>query len=149
MISEKGKGSVFTIYLPIESKAEKSETFKPAPGAHKTEPAIHIAKIEQQKALAAESIADDRDSMAEDEKAILVIEDDPKFARLLLKLCHERGLKCLATPFGEEGLELAEKYLPEAIILDIKLPGIDGGTVLETLKGSAENPAYSGPYHVC
>ncbi|MBU0992717.1 MAG: response regulator [Proteobacteria bacterium] len=55
---------------------------------------------------------------------------------MLLRLCHERGLKCLSTPFGEEGLELAEKYMPEAIILDIKLPGIDGWAVLETLKGN-------------
>jgi PAS domain S-box-containing protein len=136
LISEKGKGSVFTIYLPIEPKAEGAKHFKPAPGTHKAEPVGRFADM-QQKIPVAEPIADDRDSIAEDEKVILVIEDDPKFARLLLKLCHERGLKCLATPLGEEGLLLAEKHLPEAIILDIKLPGVDGWTVLETLK---ENP---------
>jgi len=143
MESEVGKGSMFTLYLPIDIGKVKLETgnlkLEKAPKQPATSNEQRATIIGQRAASTPHitSIPDDRDSIAEDEKAILVIEDDPKFARLLLKLCQERGLKCLATPFGEEGLELAEKYLPEGIILDIKLPGIDGWTVLETLK---ENP---------
>ncbi len=138
LVSEKGKGSVFTLYLPIKVE----ETRRSEIGGRSSEEGtgrqfrVPRSAFESSELRTPPSIEDDRDSLSEDEKAILVIEDDPKFARLLLKLCHERGLKCLATPFGEEGLELAEKYLPEAIILDIKLPGIDGWTVLETLKES-------------
>jgi len=136
LISETGKGSAFTIYLPVQSKAGELSSFRPAHFSLKAEPEGRPAMTRPQKP-AAESVPDDRDILENNEKTILVVEDDLKFAGLLLKLCHERGLKCLTTPFGEEGLELAEKYLPEAIILDIKLPGIDGWTVLETLK---ENP---------
>ncbi|MFS8069227.1 MAG: response regulator, partial [Byssovorax sp.] len=62
------------------------------------------------------------------------IEDDENFARTLVMQCHERGLKCLVAPTGEEGLALARKHLPNAVILDIKLPGIDGWQVLERIK---------------
>jgi CheY-like chemotaxis protein/HAMP domain-containing protein len=149
LISEKGKGSTFTLYLPIKAEKKRSSEIgdrKRGPEDSSAFRAPHSAFESSLRGVGPygpeaelrtpSSIEDDRDSLSKDEKAILVIEDDPKFARLLLKLCHERGLKCLATPFGEEGLELAEKYLPEAIILDIKLPGIDGWTVLETLKES-------------
>jgi len=136
LTSEKGKGSVFTLYLPVTPKAvalpmsTQGEDDRPAQSDDRI-------KRTQQQVAAAESILDDRDTLEKDEKTILVVEDDPKFARLLLKLCHERGLKCLATPLGEEGLILAEKYMPQAIILDIKLPGMDGWAVLENVK---ENP---------
>ena len=139
MESEVGKGSMFTLYLPIDIAKSKLEdgNLKLETGNWKLERReTQEAEFQVSSIKSPPSIADDRDSLSEDEKAILVIEDDPKFAGLLLKLCQDRGLKCLATPFGEEGLELAEKYLPAAIILDIKLPGIDGWTVLETLKES-------------
>ena len=144
LISEVGKGSTFILYLPIETgKVELGTRNLELETAKKPNSNTQV-QLSNFKSPA--SIPDDRDSISADEKAILVIEDDPKFARLLLKQCHERGLKCLATPFGEEGLELAEKYLPEAIILDIKLPGIDGWTVLEILK---ENPKIRHiPVHV-
>ena len=80
--------------------------------------------------------ADDRKSIGTSDNVILVVEDDPKFAKVLLDRCHERGLKCVVAPTGEAGLELAKKYLPSGVILDIRLPGIDGWTVLEMLKGN-------------
>ena len=142
--SEVEKGSTFILYLPIKFGTVKLETQNLKPETAKK--FISDTQFKQSGFKSPAAIADDRDIIAADEKTILVIEDDPKFARLLLKLCHERGLKCVATPLGEEGLELAQKYLPEAIILDIKLPGIDGWTVLEALK---ENPKIRHiPVHV-
>ena len=136
LTSEKGKGSVFTLYLPVTYEAVALPMSAQDVDDRPAQPDDPIKRTQQQVA-ASESILDDRETLGKNEKTILVVEDDPKFARLLLKLCHERGLKCLATPLGEEGLILAEKYMPEAIILDIKLPGMDGWAVLENLK---ENP---------
>jgi CheY-like chemotaxis protein len=79
-------------------------------------------------------IEDDRSALEKDDRAILVIEDDPDFARLLYKKCHEKGFKWLAAPTGEIGLELAAKHLPTAVILDIRLPGMDGWAVLAAFK---------------
>ncbi len=80
------------------------------------------------------SIPDDRERLAKGDRIILVIEDDHRFAALLLKQCHERGFKCLASATGEGGLSLAAEYHPHAIILDIRLPGMDGWAVLGSLK---------------
>ncbi|MCI5163834.1 MAG: response regulator, partial [Candidatus Electrothrix sp. AX5] len=79
-------------------------------------------------------IADDRENILENDRIVLVIEDDARFADLLVQKCHDKGLKCIAAPRGEDGLQLAEEYLPTAIILDLKLPGISGWEVLEALK---------------
>ena len=65
---------------------------------------------------------------------VLVIEDDAQFAQLLRTECHQRKLKCLLAPTGESGLALVQTRQPMGIILDIRLPGIDGWAVLETLK---------------
>jgi CheY-like chemotaxis protein/CHASE3 domain sensor protein/putative methionine-R-sulfoxide reductase with GAF domain len=135
LVSREGEGSTFTVYLPIHSEqgareAERGSTTTvrdeyrtPAPN-----PQVPLADIP--------AIPDDRDRIEKGDRTILVIEDDLKFARILLKYCHEKGFKCLAAATGEEGLELAERLVPEGILLDIQLPGIDGWSVLETLKGN-------------
>ena len=79
-------------------------------------------------------ILDDRDSIKESDRVILVIEDDSRFARLLCDKCRNRGFKCLAAPTGEAGLALVGEHLPDAVILDIRLPGMDGWSVLDALK---------------
>jgi tubulin-specific chaperone A len=81
-------------------------------------------------------VADDRDQLAEDDKVMLIIEDDHNFAEILLEQCHESDFKAIVTDNGEEGLRLADQYRLAGIILDIRLPGIDGWTVLSTLKSN-------------
>ena len=150
MESEVGKGSTFTLYLPIDIQRSKLEDVKlKAEKGQRLSETIYKSQTGGQQSKAktrAESgpgyrppisIADDRKSIKRGDRAILVIEDDHRFAALLLKQCHERGFKCLASATGEEGLSLAAEHLPQAIILDIRLPGMDGWAVLESLK---ENP---------
>ncbi|MDW7680104.1 MAG: response regulator, partial [bacterium] len=60
-----------------------------------------------------------------------------KFAKILIDLARERNFKSLVAPTGRKGLQLAEEFKPDAIILDIGLPDIDGWTVMEKLK---DNP---------
>ncbi len=124
--SKLGSGSTFTLYLPIELAAGKEKAETPA-GAQEVAAEVKDQEIQLQ-------IPDDRDSIVPSDRVMLIIEDDPKFARLLSSKCHEKGLKYLAAPTGEAGLDLATKHLPCAVILDLRLPGMDGWKVLSALK---------------
>src|SRR5690606_5236600 len=77
-----------------------------------------------------------RESMERDDKIVLIIEDDLKFAGILLKQAREKGFKALAASTGEDGLVLAERYRPQAIILDLDLPGMNGHQVLAQIKAN-------------
>jgi CheY-like chemotaxis protein/signal transduction histidine kinase/HAMP domain-containing protein len=136
--SEGGQGSIFTLYLPVNVQAGGRASPAPA-GRGRAEPRGEalFTRLETpvaERAVLAHHVPDDRDKLEENDKSILVVEDDAEFAKLLLKQCHQKGFKCLLSATGEDGLELAGKYLPEAVILDIRLPGMDGWTVLEALK---------------
>ena len=127
--SEPGKGSTFTFYLPVTYTAhEPKGRVEPQP-----RPSDDATPGSFQE-LAALSIPDDRDTLAQGDRIMLVIEDDPRFAKVLYGKCHDRGLKCLAAPTGEAGLALADQYQPAGILLDLRLPRMDGWGVLDALK---------------
>lgn len=133
LVSEPGQGSCFSLILPLEPVRSASP---PAGGAElpsilPTQPATATPLLTQARRL---PIADDRQTLQETDRIILVIEDDAYFADILSHKCHEKGFKCLATPTGEAGLELAIHHQPCAIILDIRLPDMDGMAVLSALK---------------
>ena len=81
-----------------------------------------------------ESFEDDRDSIAEGDRIILIVEDDPNFARVMMDTARKKGFKVLATSHGETGLMLARRYEPDAITLDLQLPGMHGLALLDRLK---------------
>ena len=82
----------------------------------------------------AEFIADDRKHITDSDNVLLIIEDDRNFAVTLMKIARKRGYKCLAAGDGKTGLLLAMEEPVTAIILDLKLPDIDGMQVLDQLK---------------
>ncbi len=144
--SRLNEGSTFTLFLPVKGAAQKPVAI-PAPPENKTPHAP--GKIDTPAQTKDQSrdhcskqlprvITDDRKQIGPEDKTILIIEDDVKFAATLLKICREKGFKGLISLTGEDGLQLAESFNINAIILDIHLPGMDGWAVLELLK---ENPS--------
>ncbi|HWI40096.1 MAG TPA: response regulator, partial [Verrucomicrobiae bacterium] len=79
-------------------------------------------------------VNDDRDTITASDRVLLIVEDDPVFAEILLDLAREKGFKCVIAPDGETALALASKYKLHAITLDMILPDSDGWIVLDTLK---------------
>ena len=137
--STKGEGSTFTLYLPQNLKEQSTEQLQ-----SNVEEKVEVqkqteTKKENKKDLMSDKeqlnndyLPDDRGEVKEDEKSLLIIEDDPNFAKTLADLSREKGFKVLIAETGEDGLYLADYYLPNAIVLDIGLPGIDGWEVKKT-----------------
>ncbi|SCY03510.1 response regulator [Desulfoluna spongiiphila] len=122
LTSQPGKGSTFTLYIPFVPPTTPAHHPSPTK-TPSTAPAMDTAPVR-----------DDRDALAPEDKTILIIEDDPVFARHLCTTCREKGFKCLAAPSGEAGLDLLSTHLPSAVLLDLTLPGMDGWAVLTALK---------------
>jgi CheY-like chemotaxis protein/putative methionine-R-sulfoxide reductase with GAF domain len=127
--SAPGEGSTFTVFLPVD-EVERDVAAIGEPG-----PVVRPA-VEGPPAVT--SIPDDRSETARRNRSILLIEDDPSFAEILARQCREQGFKILAAATGEDGIDLARRFVPRGILLDIKLPGIDGWRVLELLKEHPE-----------
>ncbi len=156
---EEGKGSTFTLYLPqtrprnagtqeltrsnseVPQVSVPSQTVKPAPTLPTTSAEVKTALKDDRTILKAEDksllIKDDRATVKPEDKSLLIIEDDRKFSGIVMELAREKHFKCLVAEEGQTGLQLVEEYQPNAIILDVGLPQLDGWTVMEILK---DNP---------
>jgi len=83
---------------------------------------------------AIEKVPDDRDQLVPGDHMLLVVEDDPHYARVLVDLAHDAGFKVLVAHRGADALDLARQYMPAAVSLDVFLPDMLGWTVLSHLK---------------
>ena len=81
-----------------------------------------------------EQIPDDREDLKKDDAILLIVEDDPHYARLLRDLSRDKGFKTLVASRGMEALELAREFHPTAVSLDVFLPDMLGWTVLNHFK---------------
>jgi HAMP domain-containing protein/CheY-like chemotaxis protein/signal transduction histidine kinase len=129
--SSPGAGSTFTLYLPQSQIALPHSKAPATLGA----PAAPAGLVPARAAAARlEEIPDDREDIAPSDPVLLVVEDDPHYARVLLDLARRKGFKVLVAANGERALSLAAKYKPTAISLDVFLPDMLGWTVLNQLK---------------
>jgi len=169
LVSAPRVGSTFTLYLPVNYVALRSQRVGagalPAPVA----PTVSTARTAppasapaDEGAPAARSlpdpppddggeapeslkghtrlvneVGDDRDVVEPGDEVLLIVENDLGFARFLLETARERGLKGIVTSLGVPALELADKFKPAAITLDLFLPDIDGWRVLHRLKNDS------------
>ena len=81
-----------------------------------------------------EQLPDDRLDLEPGDTILLIVEDDPHYARVLVDLARDKGFKVLVAARGAEALELAKQFQPAAVSLDVFLPDMLGWTVLSQLK---------------
>jgi CheY-like chemotaxis protein/signal transduction histidine kinase/HAMP domain-containing protein len=130
LASAPGQGSTFTLYLPLQYAGPTAADIAPgARGGESATPTVHVLPVARE-----EHIEDDRDAINEGDAVLLIIEDDPHYARILLGLARDKGFKGIVATRGAMGLSLARQYHPAAISLDIFLPDMLGWTVLNNLK---------------
>jgi len=134
LVSEPGTGSTFTLYLPLDlpERVVVEQALRPTAPLPPSLP-----KPPKSFDPLPAPLADDREQLTDSSKSILVIEDDLTFAGILVDMVRGRGFAALVAADGESGIALAEQYLPNAIILDVMLPHIDGWGVMRSLK---DNP---------
>ena len=78
--------------------------------------------------------------MAEMERTLVIVEDDPSIADLLDLYLRENGFRVLQASSGERGLELIQQHRPALVLLDIGLPGIDGFEVCRRVRATSNVP---------
>jgi HAMP domain-containing protein/CheY-like chemotaxis protein/signal transduction histidine kinase len=133
MESEVGTGSTFTFYLPERYGAASPSR----PASAIAIPPVNITQLRAslpQPSAASPTFSDDRQSVVEGDRVLLVIEDDEAFGRTLLGQVREHGFRGVVARTGAQGLEFARNLQPQAITLDLRLPDMDGWVVLDQLK---------------
>jgi CheY-like chemotaxis protein/CHASE3 domain sensor protein len=148
LISEPGQGSTFTLYIPRRLEKDSESTFTPPQSItiHKAPTIKEVPLVENRRTTVDTSVTakvltifphdipDDREIIQPGDRTLLIIEDDDKFARILLDMAREQGFKVIVALQSKQGLALAQQFKPNAIMLDIYMPEMDGWTVLDRLK---------------
>jgi hypothetical protein len=131
--STPGAGSTFTLYLPLKyagpslaSPVTSGSMSTPVAGTGLA--AVRLAELPM------EQVHDDRAMLQPGDTTLLIVEDDPHYARILADLAHDAGFKVLVAMRGADALALAREYQPAAVSLDVYLPDMLGWTVLSQLK---------------
>ncbi|MBA2688396.1 MAG: HAMP domain-containing protein [Gemmatimonadaceae bacterium] len=155
--STPGSGSTFTLFLPVEfegdlhggtdSQPETSWGRRNARGTEPTagsraraqtgirrEPLAPSITYENDRRSPNPYVEDDRDSIEPGDRTVLIIENETSFAKILLDMAREKDFKGIVELDGESGLTAAREFRPDAITLDIDMPGLDGWKVMERLK---------------
>jgi HAMP domain-containing protein/CheY-like chemotaxis protein/signal transduction histidine kinase len=133
--STPGKGSTFTLYLPVKYAGPASGNRpiqEPPQRAHA--PAM-LPPLAPERIV--EAISDDRMEIEPGDSILLIVEDDPHYARVIMDLARDKGFKVLVAMRGADALDLAKQFQPTAVSLDVFLPDMLGWTVLSQLK---QNP---------
>jgi len=150
--SNLGRGSTFTLYLPqtYTSSAPKLETVDTATlrKATETHAAMEVGLILPSSDSVPEEdlVDDDRNLISKGDRVLLIVEDDLTFARIMMDLARDRGLKTLVALRGSTAISLAREFQPRAITSDVRLPDMSGWTLLDRLK---HDPATAHiPVHV-
>lgn len=133
--SDEGKGSTFTLLLPQRfSESFKVEGGRSFETKHKTPLPSPEEKSPERFPKKEGEPHDDRHEISDKDKIILIMEDDPAFASLLMNFVRDRKYKAIVATQGNTGLSYARYYKPDAILLDMKLPVMNGSEVLKYLK---------------
>jgi HAMP domain-containing protein/signal transduction histidine kinase/CheY-like chemotaxis protein len=145
LASAVGQGSTFTLYLPqsyVPTRPVRKEKdtstlqrgMQPAnPSAFADTTTIVDLEAEIMDPVEA-GVEDDRGKIEKGDRVLLIVEDDPHYARVLVEMAHEKGFKGVVAQRGSSALAMARELKPDAITLDVHLPDFDGWRVLDRLK---------------
>jgi HAMP domain-containing protein/CheY-like chemotaxis protein/signal transduction histidine kinase len=128
--STPGKGSTFVLYLPLKYSGPTVAPRVNISSQYNVAPALQVAAQER----VIEQLPDDRLDLEPGDTILLIVEDDPHYARVLIDLARDKGFKVLVAARGAEALDLAKQFQPAAVSLDVFLPDMLGWTVLSQLK---------------
>ncbi|KYG67022.1 hypothetical protein AZI86_08370 [Bdellovibrio bacteriovorus] len=128
--SEEGRGSEFTLRIPVNIPNQSLHFTEDRPGPEIARPVPTPIKSEDASPEILSLLAKANAA----KKTLLIIEDDQVFSHLVAETAETYGFTALEANTGEMGLQLLERFTPTAIMLDIKLPGISGFGILETIK---------------
>ncbi|MCC5646928.1 HAMP domain-containing protein [Nostoc sp. CHAB 5824] len=134
LVSQPGQGSTFTFFFP--QLIPDSTSILPTPNSSLLAPQPALATQDGLNAPLPLTplLSDDRTTIERGDRVLLIVEDDINFARILLDMAQQHGFKVITAQTGSTGLMLAQQFQPSAILLDIRLPEMDGWTVLDRLK---------------
>jgi HAMP domain-containing protein/signal transduction histidine kinase/DNA-binding response OmpR family regulator len=135
--SAPGGGSTFTfflprLYVPLPQPATTRAASSPNPFVYEAPVLVH--ELVTPAPPSSMPAADDRETISSGDAVFLLVEDDTRFARILIDVIHDLGFKALAAAEGREALALATKHELMGVALDLRLPDIDGWAVLDRLK---------------
>jgi CheY-like chemotaxis protein/signal transduction histidine kinase/HAMP domain-containing protein len=129
-----GQGSSFTLYLPSAYVGAATGSIRAANAdVSASEKVLQLANVALAEQIS-ERIEDDRETIFPGDRVLLIVEDDPHYARVLVGLSRDKGFKVLVAMRGAEALALAREFNPTAVSLDVFLPDMLGWTVLNHLK---------------
>jgi CheY-like chemotaxis protein len=139
--SEAGKGSTFTLTIPLDGPQVAASTTGGSAGQ-----AQSVAASETAGSETVAEFADDRDSVLPEDRVVLIVEDDPTFGSILLRLAQSAGLKGVLSTAGAGTVALARRFMPDAITLDLGLSDIDGWVLFDLLRHDPKTAAI--PVHI-
>ncbi|MGN7455568.1 response regulator [Paenibacillus pasadenensis] len=152
LTSKPGEGSSFVLTLPefhiVKSLTEPAEFDAGASFGGMSEAAAALSpgrpampaprRQADEPVRVLQEVEDDLENLQEGDKVVLIVEDDVAFAKVLVDIARSRGFKAITAGQGDKGLSLARTYVPDAILLDIQMPVMDGWSVLHHLKNDAD-----------
>ncbi len=129
--SEPGQGSKFILEVPTQLQQAPLENLPPAriPDIH-TQQKTDVESFAPNLRLAENVLKD----VSTGEKTILIVEDDDAFRISVAEAARSYGFRALEAGDGEVALEILKRHSPSAILLDVKLPGLSGMGLLESIK---------------
>ncbi len=152
--SEPSFGSTFTLFLPLDNHhlntpsetltATTYQSYHIGSGEKEIDALLNAIRVTGSDGVESDNLymvnefindtGDDRSNLQPGEKTLLIVEDDLRFARILIEKAHSFGVKAVVAGNYIEIFDFIDRYLPVAITLDVKLPDTSGWKVLELLQ---------------